>query len=82
MDKNNDKRIKELGNYQYEWLSKYGMIKLNEWRFEILNQRMGPNWYYVGKWCPTEIESYPSDKDGGYKERTKNLTINPYFYWS
>jgi len=72
--------IKELGKYQWEWLNKYGMIKLNEWRFEILTSGE-PDWYYVGSWYPTEIKPLPSNKDGGYEERRKNLINNPYFYW-
>tara|TARA_Y100000591_G_C21219197_1_gene399189 strand:- start:180 stop:413 length:234 start_codon:yes stop_codon:yes gene_type:complete len=72
--------IKELGNYQWEWLNRYGKINLNEWRYEYLDNT-NLNWYYVGNWQPTQIESFPSNKDGGYEERKNNLKQNPYFYW-
>ena len=76
--------VKELGKYQLEWLNKYNIIDLRQWRYEFIDieqgQLIGLDWYYVGNWKSTKIEPYPSKKDGGYEERRKNLK-NPYFYW-
>jgi hypothetical protein len=74
--------IKTLGKYQWEWLNKYGRINLIEWRYEyIYSKVVGLDWYYVGYWKPSNVEPYPSKKDGGYEERRINLKKNPYFYW-
>ena len=69
--------IKELGNYQWEWLNKYGKIDISEWRYEYLYDTI--NWYYVGDWQASKIEPFPSKKDGGYEARKNNLKHNPYF---
>ncbi len=77
--------VKELGKYQLEWLNKYHTIDVRQWRCEFIDikqeQPIGVDWYYVGDWKPTEIEPYPSKKDGGYGKRRTNLKNNPYFYW-
>jgi hypothetical protein len=73
--------VKELGKYQYEWLNKYGSIDLCKWRFVLTQNDSYPEWVYVGEWVPGIIEPYPSNKDGGYKQRQSNLEKNIYHYW-
>ncbi len=73
-----------LGKYQSEWLDKYKNINLDHWRLITISKRgkiVENEWMYVGDWKPTDIEPYPSKKDGGYSQRQKNLENNTYYYW-
>ena len=60
--------VKELGEYQIEWLNKYSQINLREWRCENVNNVS--EWFYVGK--SININNH---------ERRENLKMNPYYYW-
>lgn len=70
----------ELGEDQWKWLKKYDKINLKEWRYDVIDDSKF-DWFYVGNWKPTEIQPYPSNKDGEYEERHKNLKKNRYHYW-
>lgn len=63
--------ITSLGQYQYEWLSKYRTIDIANWRLIPIDKK--PEWLYVGDWTP--------DENGGYEKRYSNLVKNRYHYW-